>query len=338
MADSKVLVTGATGYIAKHCIIQLLEAGYPVRGTVRSLSREAELRQIFTKYLKSDEQIEFVEADLLNDDAWDNATAGCNYVLHTASPLPTEIPKDENELIIPAVHGTKRVLNAALNAGVKRVVLTSSEAAIINGHDESKHSFDENDWTNTDRNILPYPKSKTLAERAAWDFVRENPALELAVINPSLVIGPVLEKRVNSSTEVIYRIMKGMYPAMPRLGWDFVDVRDVATAHIAAMTVAEAAGKRFCCTNEWAWLIDVAKVLDSHFSGKGYRIATRKMPDFLIRFIAIFDDGVRMFISDLGKEIQFSNQRIKQVLNWEPRPLEESIVDAAQSLIDFGLV
>lgn len=336
--NERVLVTGATGYIAKHCIVQLLEKGYRVRGTVRSLAREGELREIFAPYLENDEQIEFVEANLNNDAGWDAATEHCDYVLHTASPVPAEIPKDENEIIIPAVEGTRRVLKAALKAGVKRVVLTSSEAAIVYGHDKSKKSFDENDWSNTDGDILPYPKSKTLAERAAWDFVQENPALELATINPGMVIGPLLDKRVNSSVEPIYRIMKGMYPALPKLGWPFVDVRDIAAAHIAAMTIPEAVGQRFFCVTEWAWMIDIAKILEPHFSSKGYQIATRNMPDFVIRILGLFEKTIKMIVPNLGKYFEFSNQRSKQVLNWQPRSLEETVVDTAQSLIDFELV
>ena len=338
MLNSRVLVTGATGYIAKHCIIQLLEKGYQVRGTVRSLSREAELRGIFADYLENDAQLEFVVANLTDDAGWDAAVKDCDYVLHTATPVPLEEPKDENELIIPAVEGTQRVLHAALKAGVKRVVLTSSESAIIYGHDKSKKYFDENDWSNTNADISPYPKSKTLAERAAWDFAKENPALELAVINPGMVIGPLLDKRINSSLETVYRIMKGTYPAMPRLGWIFVDVRDVAAAHIAAMTVPEAAGERFFCVTEWAWLLDLAKILEPHFASKGYRISTRQMPDFVMRLIALFDKAVKRFIPSLGERHEFSNQHIKQILKWTPHPLEETVLDTAQSMIDFDLV
>jgi nucleoside-diphosphate-sugar epimerase len=247
------------------------------------------------------------------------------------------VVEDEMMVIRPALEGTKRVLTAALNAKVKRVVLTSSVAAIAVGHD-NKQNFDESDWTQTNKPIAAYPKSKALAERAAWDFVQANPSLELVSINPSLVVGPILDKQVNSSLEPIFRIMKGMYPAMPRIGWNFVDVRDVAAAHIAALTVPEAAGQRFCCTNDWRWLSDVAKVLDHHYSSKGYRIATGTLPNFVVRLIALFDKSVRMVVGNLGRRVEYDNSQIKKVLKWQARPVEQSIVDTAQSMIDFNLV
>jgi nucleoside-diphosphate-sugar epimerase len=335
---STVLVTGATGYIAKHCIVQLLEQGYRVRGTVRSLARESELRQIFADYLDSEDQLEFVVANLLEDVGWDEALANCDYVLHTASPVPAATVEDESEIIKPALEGTKRVLNAALKAKVKRLVLTSSVAAISVGHGEDKHSFDESDWSNTDADIDAYSKSKTLAERAAWDFAKENPNFELAVINPSMVIGPLLDKRINASIQTVSLLMQGKYPAMPKIGWTFVDVRDVAAAHLAAMTMPEAVGQRFCCVNEFAWMADLAKILDPHFSNKGYRIPTRTLPNFFVRGMAFFDKTIRLIVPSLGIRSHYSNQHIKQVLDWQTRPLETSVVETAQSLIDYDLV
>ena len=336
--SNQVLVTGASGYIAMHCILQLLEQNYRVRGTIRSLNREAGLREAFAKHIEFGDRLEFVEADLLSDDGWDAAVSGCDYVLHTASPVPNAEPKDENEVIKPAVEGTLRVLKAAARAGVRRVVLTSSVAAIRAGNEESGRVLDEEDWSDTTRDIVAYNKSKTLAERAAWDFIEQHTTLELATINPGMVIGPFLNSHFSPSIETIRKLMNGSYPGCPRFGWSFVDVRDVAAAHIAAMTTPEAAGLRFCCINEFAWMQDLAKILSAEFSGQGYKIPTRGLPDFAVRIAAIFDKTARMVLPTLGVRVDFSNEQIRHVLKWQPRPLTESVIATGKSLIEFGIV
>jgi len=337
--STTVLVTGASGYIALHCILQLLQQGYGVRGTLRSPGREESLRATFARHIDDDDRLEFVTADLLSDDGWADAAAGCHFVLHVASP--TSEPKDENEVIIPARDGALRALRAAADAGVQRVVLTSSVAAIAGGHDPEGKIFTEDDWTNTNAKIGAYFKSKTLAERAAWDFVGNLPAgnaLELVTINPSYVLGPQLDEHSPPSVGIVARLMRGDIPGCARLGFNLVDVRDVVAAHLLAMTSPQAAGKRFLCSAEHYWFQEIAFILEKHFADRGYRIPTRSIPNFLARAFALFDPEVKRVIPALGRRTRLSNERLKSTLDWLPRPVEDSIVDTAESLIEFGLV
>ena len=341
-ANVRVLVTGASGFIAMHCILQLLEQGYRVRGTLRTPAREANLRRTFAEYVEADDRLEFVTTDLMKDEGWVEAVEGCTYVLHVASPLPRSLPKHEDELVIPAREGTLRVLKAAAEVGVQRVVLTSSIAAIIHGHprDGSKR-FDENDWSRTDDEIEPYQKSKTLAERAAWDFVKGltgSEKLELTAINPGLVLGPILDEDYGTSGEVVRKLMRREVPGCANIGFAPVDVRDVAAAHLAAMVTPQAAGQRFCCALDFAWMCDIAAILDKHFAAQGYKIPTRRMPDFLIRIVALFDKTVRLVVSNLGQRTDISSDHIRQVLQWQPRSLEEMVVDMGASMIKYKVV
>jgi dihydroflavonol-4-reductase len=336
-----VLVTGAGGFIAMHCILQLLEQGYKVRGTVRSLSREAGLHKTMAEHVDAGDRLEFVTADLLKDDGWEAAVRGCEYVLHVASPFPPAEPKNEDELIIPARDGALRAMRAAAAGGVRRVVLTSSLAAVLYGYGPEQHHFDENNWSDVDKPIGAYAKSKTLAERAAWDFVKSlggDRPLELAVINPGLVMGPYLDRTLTTSGEVIYRLMRREVPGLPHIQWNIVDVRDVAAAHISAMTIPEAAGQRFCCFSKTIWSKEISQILHGHFKDRGYRIPTTEFPDALVRFFALFDKSVALILDSLGKEYSISNERIKRVLYWQPHPVEETIVDMAESMIRLGIV
>lgn len=338
MTDQLVLVTGASGFLATHCILQLLQQGYRVRGTLRTLSKGDDLRQTFAKHLGAEPRLEFVTADLMSDAGWDAAMQGCDYALHTASPLPVSEPEDEKEVILPAVEGTKRILKAAAAAGVKRVVLTSSVAAIDAGHDSYDRPLTEEDWSVVEKTPSAYDKSKTLAERAAWEFVKAQGSLELTAINPGLILGPVLGKPAGPSHEFILRLMNGRYPAVPRLGFAMVDVRDVAAAHVAAMTTPEAAGRRFCCTHEFLWMQDMAKTLASEFSNQDYRIPTGRLPNFLFHIAAFFDKSARLFLPRLGVRIEFSNEQIKRVLKWQPHPARDTILETARSLVEYDLV
>src|SRR3954471_21844563 len=258
MPDQRVLVTGGSGFIGAHCIRRLHEDGYRVRTTVRSLSREPEVREMV-----GDGPLEVVTADLTADAGWAEAVAGCEYVLHVASPFPLGQPKHEDELIVPAREGALRVLHAARDAGVKRVVLTSSFAAIGYGHKPQSSPFNESSWTEPNGpDVQPYAKSKTLAERAAWDFVtREGGNLELAVVNPVGVFGPVLSADYSTSILLIQRLMDGAMPGCPRLYFGVVDVRDVADLHLRAMTDAAAKGERFfAVSGDFMSILDIAKV------------------------------------------------------------------------------
>jgi dihydroflavonol-4-reductase len=341
-SSTTVLVTGASGFVAQHCIVQLLEQGYRVRGTLRTLSREAQLRTTLGKHVDAGDRLELVCADLLRDEGWDAAVGGCDFVLHTASPHPLNPPTHEDDLIVPAREGTLRVLRAAASGGVKRVVLTSSMEAIREGYEDLEHkTFTEADWTRLDGHISAYMKSKTLAERAAWDFATQaenKQRFELAVINPGLIFGPVLDGEYRTSSELIRKLMRRELPGVPRVMIPLVDVRDVATAHLAAMTIAAAAGQRFCCVGAICSIKEIAQLLQRHFATRGYRIPTRELPDFLIRVFALFDSSVRQIVDVLNKPLAISTERIRTVLGWQPRPAEEAVVSMAESLIEYGLI
>jgi dihydroflavonol-4-reductase len=283
-----VLVTGASGFVGIHCVVALLKEGYQVRGTVRSLGREAALRKTIGKFVDADDRLTLVETDLLKDDGWSEATKDCNYVLHVASPFPLSDPKHEDELIIPAREGTLRVLRAASENSVKRVVLTSSVAAIAYGHPKEKTRFNENDWSIPEsKTISAYAKSKTLAERAAWDFVKGlDNGVELATINPGLILGPLPDTNARTSGVLVQSLMLSTLPGLARMHFNAVDVRDVATAHLAAMTTPEAAGQRFICVSDSFWLKDVALLLKEKYADKGYKIKTNVFPNWIVRFVA----------------------------------------------------
>ena len=338
---SPILVTGASGYIALHVVQQLLQAGHAVRGTVRSLAREDELRQALGAS-GDDSRLSFVEADLTADAGWAEAVAGCELVVHTASPVPLAAPKSEDELIGPARDGALRVLRAASAAGVRRVVMTSSVAAVSSGAARSGgRVFSEADWSDTAQDISAYAKSKTLAERAAWDFVATLPAdraMELVTINPSLVVGPTLARDFSPSVEVIRKLLAREVPGMPRLGWCLVDVRDVAAAHVTALSEPAAAGNRYICAGEFHWGIDIARILQAHVQASGRRIPTRRLPDWLVRVVAVFDATLRMVVDDLGRKSSFDTTAIRRDLHWESRPVAQTINETADSLIARGIV
>ena len=340
--DKPVLVTGASGFIAIHCIVQLLEQGHHVRGTLRSMSHADELRSTIAKFVQADERLEFVQVDLLEDAGWAEAVRGCDYVLHVASPFPLDQPKDENDLIQPAKEGTLRVLQAAAESGVRRVVLTSSNAAVAAGHPRSKTHFDESDWSLTDSpTIDPYSKSKTLAERAAWKFIKNLPqeqALELVAINPGLVLGPLPDPHQRTSGEMVYQLMSGKLPGLAHLQFSCVDVRDVASAHLAAMTTPEAAGQRFICIAQQFWFKEAAEILKRHFEPRGYKITTTVLPSWLVYLAAIFIKPARLTLRSLDQEIFSDTSRIRKTLNWKPRGLEEMLVSMAESMIELRLV
>ena len=340
-ANTTVLVTGASGFIGLHCVLQLLQQGYRVRGTVRSEARAEEVREAMERSVDVGDRLEIVEADLTRDEGWADAARGCTYVLHVASPFPNQVPEHEDELIKPAMEGTRRVLKAAAEAGVHRVVLTSSLAAISGGHPvDNSRVYSEDDWSIIER-CPPYPKSKTLAERAAWDFVASldgEAPMELCVINPGAVLGPVLNRHYSTSGEIVRKLMAKELPGTAKIGFSWVDVRDVAAAHIAAMTAPHAAGQRFCCAIEFGWIDEVAEILAKRFGPEGWKIPTRKLPNFIVRIVAIFDPTVKTVISDLGQVRNVSNDRIRRVLNWQPRSLEEMVVSMGETMIQHGIV
>jgi dihydroflavonol-4-reductase len=280
------------------------------------------------------DRLSVLQADLSRDDGWEEAVEGCDYVLHVASPFPPKQPKDADELVVPAREGTLRVLRAALEAGVDRVVVTSSVAAIRNTGKPSTGPHTEDDWSDASNpKLTPYTRSKTIAERAAWDLVRERgePG-RLAVVNPGAILGPVMSDDRSYSLEVIERMLKGL-PGVPQLGFSFVDVRDVAELQIAAMSAPEAGGERFIAAAEFLWMSEVAQILRERLGDAAAKVPTRTVPNLLVRGMALFDPGLRSVVGGLGQKETYSIDKARTRLGWSPRPIEETVVECAQSLI-----
>jgi nucleoside-diphosphate-sugar epimerase len=337
-----ILVTGGTGFIASHTILQLLAENHRVRTTIRSLKREADVRGMLRQGgAVPSERLTFFEADLEKDAGWSEAVAGCDYVLHVASPFPPHVPKHENELIVPARDGALRVLKAAREAGVKRVVLTSSFAAIGYGHKPRAAPFNETDWTDpSGKDVTAYVKSKTLAEQAAWDFIaKEGGGLELSVVNPVVVFGPVLGPDYSTSVVLIQRLLSGTVPGSPNLSFGVVDVRDIADLHLRAMLQPAAKGERFLgVAGDFMLIGDIAKVLKRRMGDAGKKVPTRQLPNWLVRIAALRDPVVKQILPELGKLKNGSNEKAKRLLGWAPRSNEESIVATAESLLRLGLL
>jgi nucleoside-diphosphate-sugar epimerase len=339
---STILVTGGSGFIGSHSILQLLAAGYQVRTTVRSLKRESDVRAMLkVGGAEPGDRLSFIAADLESDAGWPEAVAGCEYVLHVASPFPPKVPKNEDELIVPAREGTLRVLRASRGAGVKRVVLTSSFAAIGYGQKPQNTPFNETNWTDPNGgDVLPYVKSKTLAERAAWDFIaKEGGNLELSVVNPVGVFGPVLGPDYSTSIFLVQRMLDGAMPGCPRLYFGAVDVRDVADLHIRAMTHPAAKDERFLAVaGNFVSILDIAKALKGRMGASAKRVPTRQLPNWLVRIAAILDPAVKQILPELGKMKNATNEKARRMLGWAPRSSEEAIVATAESLVRLGLL
>lgn len=342
MAGELVLVTGGSGFIGAHCILQLLQKGYRVRTTVRSLSREGDVRAMLkTGGVESGEALSFAAADLTADAGWPAAVAGCAYVLHVASPFPPAAPKHEDELIVPAREGALRVLRAARDAGVKRVVLTSSFAAIGYGKKPQRAPFDETSWSDVNGpGIGAYAKSKTLAERAAWDFIaKEGGTLELSVVNPVGVLGPVLGSDFSTSILIVKRLMDGAMPGCPRLTFGLVDVRDVVDLHLRAMTDPAAKGERFLATvGDFVSIQHIALTLKARMGAAAANVPTKLLPDWLLRLVALGDPTVAQVVPELGKSKNAANAKAVRVLGWAPRSAEDAIVATAESMLALGLL
>jgi nucleoside-diphosphate-sugar epimerase len=339
---SVVLVTGGSGFIGSHAIIQLLAAGHELRATVRNLKREADVVALL-KSAGADPagRLRFFAADLEKDEGWPEAVAGCDYVLHVASPFPPSLPKHESDLIVPAREGTLRVLRASRDAGVKRVVLTSSFAAIGYGYPPQSQPFDEKNWTNPDgKGVTPYVKSKTLAERAAWEFMaREGRDLELSVVNPVAVFGPALGRDTSTSIMIVQRLMDGDLPGCPKVSFGVVDVRDVVDLHLRAMVDPAAKGERFLAVaGDFMTFLAIARTLKDRMGPAAKKVPTRELPNWLLRAFALVVPDVRQVLPELGVRKNATNAKAKQVLGWKPRSNEDSLVATAESLIRLGLL
>ncbi|HET9162755.1 MAG TPA: aldehyde reductase [Solirubrobacterales bacterium] len=335
-ANSKtVLVSGGSGFLGGWCVVELLRQGYTVRTTVRDPAREPEVRAAVASQVDAGDRLAVLAADLLSDQGWDSAVEGCDYVLHVASPFPPVQPKDADELIVPAREGTLRVLRTSLDAGVERVVVTSSVAAITGGGKAaSGRALDERDWSDPDNlKMTPYARSKTIAELAAWDLVRERGEEgKLTTINPGAIVGPVMGDGRSFSLQAIERLLGGM-PGVPRIGFSFVDVRDVADLEIRAMTAPEAGGERFIAVDSFRWMSEVAAVLRDRLGEDAAKVPTRTVPNLLVRAMALFDPSARSVTGQLGKKTAVSGEKARAMLGWSPRPLDDTIAECARSLL-----
>ncbi len=340
MSDKLILITGISGFIAKHCAVEMLRAGYRVRGTVRSLAKADTVRATLAKHCDV-AKLEFVEADLLSDKGWSEAAKGAYGVLHIASPFIIETPKDPQILIRPAVDGTMRVLKAAIAAGAKRFVQTSSTAAIMAGHGhERTKPFTEDDWSNLESGLAgAYEQSKTLAERAARDYLSETQAdIHYASVNPGFVLGPLLDSDYGASASVIQMFMKGKYPGCPALAFPCVDVRDVALMHRLALETDEPSGWRYIGVSESAWFIDMMRPIKAKLGAAARKVPSFQLPNFVIKIIGLFDPAARGIVPELGRMVPVDNSRTKKALGMKFIPVSESAPAMAASLVEFGLV
>lgn len=340
MTDTTVLVTGGTGYVAGWCVAELLRRGYRVRSTVRGPDRERVVRDSVSSVVDPADRLSCVVADLTSDEGWDAAVAGVDFVLHVASPLG-DTARDADELIVPARDGALRVLRAATSAGVRRVVMTSAANAASPssyGHDGVT---DETLWTDLDDpTLIPYRRAKTIAERAAWDFMAgyDGPTT-LTTILPGAVFGPILSADHLGSTEIVARMLRGGMRGVPRIALEVIDVRDIADIHIRAMTAPAAAGRRFLATGELMWMREMAHALRSGLGSAADKVRTREIPDLAVRFAARFlDRSLRGILPGLGRRNRHSTDKAQRILGWQPRPAVESIVDCGRSLIESNAV
>ena len=332
----KVLVTGASGFIGLHCIAQLLQAGYQVRGSLRSRARESEIRNALSKVVNTENRLEICELDLLKDDGWDEAVSGCDYVMHVASPLLDREPKDQEEIIRPAHEGLMRAIKSSVRNKVKRFVMTSSFSAIGYGH--VKDVFDESHWTDTTQKIGAYNKSKAIAEKAMWDYLdslKDEEKIEAVAINPTLVIGASLSDDVGTSNIFLQKMLDGSYPVVPKVHFGYVTVKDTAKAHVAAMTHPHASGKRFILAERCMWLFEVNKILRKH----GYKKAPiRQAPNLLMKFLALFNNEASAIAGFVGKTKFTNSENAKNILKFSFENVEVGILEIAQQLESLGVI
>ncbi len=335
-----VLITGISGFIARQCAVEMLNAGYGVRGTVRSLRRSAEVRDSLANHADV-AGLEFAEADLESDAGWPEAVAGCAHVLHVASPFPAREPRDEQQLIRPAVEGTLRVLRASATAGVQRFVQTSSMAAIMYGHPRDRTAaFTETDWTVVeDPGVTAYAKSKTLAERAAREFVaRAGKGPHYSSVNPGLVLGPALDRDIGTSAGFIQMFLRGKYPGAPRMSMPCVDVRDVARMHRLALEVDAPSGGRYLGVADCLWLIEIARAIREALGSAASRVPSRVLPDWAVKLAALFDPTARLTVPELGKELRVDASATRRSLGMDFIPAHEAAAAMARSLVELELV
>lgn len=324
---TKVFVTGASGFIAKHILRELLEQGYEVRASVRSGRRKDELEELFP-----DARLEFAMLDLTKDDGWQDALKGCEVLIHTASPFPLTEPKDPQELIRPAVDGTLRAMRAARAAGIKRVILTSSCAAIYKQADKPKmQPSDEVNWTSPeDPAVGAYEASKTLAEKAAWDFVAENPDIALTTINPGAVFGPPMDARYGSSLELVEQLMTGKVPMAPPMDMVAVDVRDVARMHVAAIDLEATKGARFAAASGTHRLLELGQILKAW--DQSLKTPGREAPVWLLRMMGLFSKDVKGILGNVGRTLAVSGAKAEKTFGFRFIPVKDALIASAEAV------
>lgn len=339
--NKRVLLTGITGFLGSHTAIQLLEKGYEVVGTLRNADRKKSIRELIGKHTTSLGKLTFVEADLTDKDIWQQLTKNMDYVQHIASPFPRELPKNENDLIRPAKSGTLNILKAASENKVKRVVITSSAAAIVYGKTKSELAkiFDENDWTdeNNKKDSTPYFRSKTIAEKTAWDFLdKAHSDLEMTTVLPGAILGPVLESDFGTSANMVIKILDGSSPALPKIGFDIVDVRSVTDLLIKAMEMPQAANKRYIASSGYLTFKDVALILKQQYPNR--KIPTSELPNFIVRLFSNFDASLKPILMDLGIKRKLEITKAKKELKWQPISVQEAVISCAKSIFEIGIV
>ena len=338
--NQTVLVTGGTGFVGSHCILQLLQQGYTVKTTIRSMAKKDKVVGMIKTSGVAVDRLSFVEADLTDDKNWDYAVRGCDYVLHVASPIFLRLPETEDEMIKPAVEGTKRVLKAARAAGVKRVVMTSSFAAVGYSHKDPKTIITEESWTDPyDKSLSAYVKSKAFAERAAWDFVQGDSGIELSVINPVAIFGPSLGPDLSSGFEVLKRMLEGTVKAVPKISMCIVDVRDVADIHLKAMVHPRAVNQRFLAlAGGVVSMHDIALLVRNRFGDRAKKVPLRVLPDWLVRIASLFSKDAKAVVPMLNRIKNASNEKAKTLLGWQPRSNDEAIIASVESLFHYGVI
>ncbi|MCI4644629.1 MAG: aldehyde reductase [Hyphomonadaceae bacterium] len=337
-----ILVTGATGFIATHCIVKLIERGHSVRGTARSTSRATALNMILSDYTEKSIEVPLIAADLSRDAGWEEAVEGVDAILHVASPIPASLPRDADELIKPARDGALRLLRAAKTAGVDRVVMTSSMAAVAYGWgDNLPNLLTEQHWSNPEnlKDNTAYTRSKTIAERAAWDYVAsEGEGLKLTTINPSAVLGPVMGGDFSASLEIVTQLMSGKLPAVPKFGFHVVDVRDVAEAHILALEKDISIGQRYLVADDFLWMAELAEILRDAFPDHPKKIPSGQLPSWLVRILSLVNPPLRQLVPELGKKRIVSSEKARSELGWTPISAREAAIASAESLIAHNLI
>ncbi|QBR12758.1 SDR family oxidoreductase [Sphingobacterium sp. CZ-2] len=341
MSSKKVLLTGISGFLGSHTAIQLLEKGYEVRGTLRNLERAPAIKEVIARHTNKIGNLTIVKADLRNGKIWNDLMEGIDFVQHIASPFPRELPKHEDDLIIPAKEGVMHILEAAIKNKVKRVVLTSSCAAVVYGktNEQLKHPMDESIWTdiNNNKDNAPYFKSKTIAERTAWQFMEENPSeLEFVSVLPGAILGPVLEEDFGTSANIVIKLMEGKMPAVPQIGFEIIDVRSVSDALIKAMETPQAANNRYLISSGFLMMKEIAQILKREYPNM--KIPQKELPNFMVKILSKFDATLKPILIDLGVKRRVTSEKARNELGWQPIPTEEAVLSCAKSIFEQGIL